>query len=196
MRLRTIQAGPLMQMPVFLLLFIAPVYVPLALLGDTLHAVRAVQPGHLRARVGPRLPGGRPDPCRARVRPPARGSRRLLGVGAPRAALGRSRRVDARPQVPSVGSRDESPGPESRFRSALRGTGTAPTSRSPRRTPSASSSACSTTTTSRPASSSRARRRTTGTGICPASAPASATAIASTGPGRPSRATASTPTSS
>ena len=34
MRLRTIQAGPLMQMPVFLILFIAPVYVPLALLGE------------------------------------------------------------------------------------------------------------------------------------------------------------------
>ena len=38
-RLRTIQAGPLMQLPVFLLLFLAPVYVPLALLGDTLHAI-------------------------------------------------------------------------------------------------------------------------------------------------------------
>ena len=33
MRLRTMQAGPLMQMPVFLVLFLAPVYVPLALLG-------------------------------------------------------------------------------------------------------------------------------------------------------------------
>jgi ABC-2 type transport system permease protein len=32
MRLRTIQAGPLMQMPVFLVLFLAPVYVPLGLL--------------------------------------------------------------------------------------------------------------------------------------------------------------------
>ena len=32
MRLRTIQAGPAMQMPVFLLLFLAPVYVPLDLL--------------------------------------------------------------------------------------------------------------------------------------------------------------------
>ena len=30
MRLRTMQAGPMMQMPVFLLLFFAPVYVPLA----------------------------------------------------------------------------------------------------------------------------------------------------------------------
>jgi ABC-2 type transport system permease protein len=32
MRFRTIQAGPLMQMPVFMVLFFAPVYVPLALL--------------------------------------------------------------------------------------------------------------------------------------------------------------------
>jgi ABC-2 type transport system permease protein len=32
MRFRTIQAGPLMQMPVFIALFFAPVYVPLALL--------------------------------------------------------------------------------------------------------------------------------------------------------------------
>ena len=44
MRLRTMQAGPLMQMPVFLLLFIAPVYVPLALLGSTLHAFARVNP--------------------------------------------------------------------------------------------------------------------------------------------------------
>jgi ABC-2 type transport system permease protein len=44
MRLRTIQAGPLMQMPVFLLLFIAPVYVPLALLGSTLHAFARFNP--------------------------------------------------------------------------------------------------------------------------------------------------------
>jgi ABC-2 type transport system permease protein len=44
MRLRTIQAGPLMQMPVFLLLFIAPVYVPLALLRDVLHAFARFNP--------------------------------------------------------------------------------------------------------------------------------------------------------
>jgi ABC-2 type transport system permease protein len=44
MRLRTMQAGPLMQMPVFLVLFLAPVYVPLALLGSTLHAVARLNP--------------------------------------------------------------------------------------------------------------------------------------------------------
>jgi ABC-2 type transport system permease protein len=44
MRFRTIQAGPLMQMPVFIVLFLAPVYVPLALLGGWVHAVAQVNP--------------------------------------------------------------------------------------------------------------------------------------------------------
>jgi len=44
MRLRTMQAGPLMQMPVFLVLFLAPVYVPLGLLSGWVHAVATVNP--------------------------------------------------------------------------------------------------------------------------------------------------------
>jgi ABC-2 type transport system permease protein len=44
MRLRTIQAGPLMQMPVFLTLFFAPVYVPLHLLHGWIHAVARGNP--------------------------------------------------------------------------------------------------------------------------------------------------------
>jgi ABC-2 type transport system permease protein len=44
MRLRTMQAGPIMQMPVFLILFFAPVYVPLALLEGWIHAVAVVNP--------------------------------------------------------------------------------------------------------------------------------------------------------
>jgi ABC-type multidrug transport system permease subunit len=44
MRLRTIQAGPAMQMPVFLLLFLAPVYVPLSLLAGWVKAVAHVNP--------------------------------------------------------------------------------------------------------------------------------------------------------
>jgi ABC-2 type transport system permease protein len=44
MRLRTMQAGPVMQMPVFLLLFFAPVYVPLALLRGWIHDVAVVNP--------------------------------------------------------------------------------------------------------------------------------------------------------
>jgi ABC-2 type transport system permease protein len=44
MRLRTMQAGPVMQMPVFLALFFAPVYVPLSLLDGWIHAVASVNP--------------------------------------------------------------------------------------------------------------------------------------------------------
>ena len=44
MRLRTMQAGPLMQMPVFLILFFAPVYVPLDLLQGWIEAVATLNP--------------------------------------------------------------------------------------------------------------------------------------------------------
>lgn len=44
MRLRTQQAFPVMQMPVFILLFFAPVYVPLALLQGWIHGVARVNP--------------------------------------------------------------------------------------------------------------------------------------------------------
>jgi ABC-2 type transport system permease protein len=44
MRFRSIQAGPLMQMPVFLTLFFAPVYVPLDLLEGWIEGVATVNP--------------------------------------------------------------------------------------------------------------------------------------------------------
>jgi ABC-2 type transport system permease protein len=44
MRLRTIQAGPVMQMPVFIILFLAPVYVPLSLLSGWIHGVARFNP--------------------------------------------------------------------------------------------------------------------------------------------------------
>jgi ABC-2 type transport system permease protein len=44
MRMRTIQAGPLMQMPVFLVLFLAPVYVPLDLLSGWVGAAAQLNP--------------------------------------------------------------------------------------------------------------------------------------------------------
>ena len=44
MRLRTMQAGPLMQMPVFLVLFFAPVYVPLSLLDGWIRAIATLNP--------------------------------------------------------------------------------------------------------------------------------------------------------
>ena len=44
MRFRSMQAGPVMQMPVFLVLFFAPVYVPLSLLTGWIHGVATVNP--------------------------------------------------------------------------------------------------------------------------------------------------------
>jgi ABC-2 type transport system permease protein len=44
MRLRSMQAGPIMQMPVFLVLFFAPVYVPLDLLTGWIHGVATINP--------------------------------------------------------------------------------------------------------------------------------------------------------
>jgi ABC-type multidrug transport system permease subunit len=44
LRIRSIQGGPAMQMPVFLVLFLAPVYVPLNLLTGWIHGVASVNP--------------------------------------------------------------------------------------------------------------------------------------------------------
>ncbi len=44
LRFRSVQAGPLMQTPIFMLLFLAPVYVPLDLLRGWIHAVATVNP--------------------------------------------------------------------------------------------------------------------------------------------------------
>jgi ABC-2 type transport system permease protein len=44
LRFRSLQATPLMQVPVFLLLFLAPVYVPRDLLGGWVHAVAPFNP--------------------------------------------------------------------------------------------------------------------------------------------------------
>jgi ABC-2 type transport system permease protein len=44
LRFRSLQAGPLMQTPVFLIIFLAPVYVPYDLLTGWVHAVATVNP--------------------------------------------------------------------------------------------------------------------------------------------------------
>ena len=54
------QAGPVMQMPVFLILFFAPVYVPLALLTGWLHAVASVNPATAFLEAGRSLIAGDP----------------------------------------------------------------------------------------------------------------------------------------
>jgi ABC-2 type transport system permease protein len=60
MRFRTMQAGPVMQMPVFLLLFFAPVYVPLELLHGWLQAVASVNPVTALLESGRSLISGAP----------------------------------------------------------------------------------------------------------------------------------------
>jgi ABC-2 type transport system permease protein len=59
-RLRTQQAFPVMQMPVFILLFFAPVYVPLNLLEGWLHAVARVNPITALMEAGRGLIAGEP----------------------------------------------------------------------------------------------------------------------------------------
>jgi ABC-2 type transport system permease protein len=60
-RFRSIQAGPLMQTPVFLLLFLAPVYVPLGLLKGWIHAVASVNPATAFLDAGRGLISGAHD---------------------------------------------------------------------------------------------------------------------------------------
>ena len=60
MRLRSLQAFPVMQMPVFLALFFAPVYVPLALLHGWIHAIATVNPLTRVLEAGRSLVAGSP----------------------------------------------------------------------------------------------------------------------------------------
>jgi ABC transporter DrrB family efflux protein len=60
MRFRSVQAGPLMQTPVFLLLFLSPVYVPLTLLRGWIHEVARVNPITLLLEAGRGFIDGRP----------------------------------------------------------------------------------------------------------------------------------------
>jgi ABC-2 type transport system permease protein len=60
MFLRTEQAGPLIQMPVFVALFLAPVYVPLSLLTGWVHTVSSVNPVTAVINAGRGLLAGTP----------------------------------------------------------------------------------------------------------------------------------------
>jgi ABC-type multidrug transport system permease subunit len=61
LRFRTVQAGPLMQVPVFLLLFLAPVYVPLALLQGWIQTVAKLNPVTYLLAAGRGLLAGEPE---------------------------------------------------------------------------------------------------------------------------------------
>jgi ABC-2 type transport system permease protein len=60
MFLRTEQAGALIQMPVFVLLFLAPVYVPLPLLIGWIHTVAKLNPVTAVLEAGRGLLAGSP----------------------------------------------------------------------------------------------------------------------------------------
>jgi ABC-2 type transport system permease protein len=60
MRFRSLQAGPLMQTPVFLLLFLAPVYVPFDLLTGWIHAIARFNPATYFLEAGRGLIAGDP----------------------------------------------------------------------------------------------------------------------------------------
>jgi ABC-2 type transport system permease protein len=61
MRLRTLQAAPVMQIPVFLLLFFAPVYVPLGLLQGWIHGIASVNPITALLEAGRGFISGQPE---------------------------------------------------------------------------------------------------------------------------------------
>jgi ABC-2 type transport system permease protein len=60
MRLRTLQAAPLMQLPIFLCLFFAPVFVPVGLLAEWLRVIAHLNPVTLLLEAGRSLIAGTP----------------------------------------------------------------------------------------------------------------------------------------
>jgi ABC-2 type transport system permease protein len=61
LRFRSLQATPLMQVPVFLFLFLAPVYVPRELLGGWVHSVTIFDPATHIMETGRDLVAGQPS---------------------------------------------------------------------------------------------------------------------------------------
>jgi ABC-2 type transport system permease protein len=61
MRLRSMQAGPLMQIPIFITLFLAPVYVPKDLLKGWVHTAASVNPATALLEAGRGFISGEPD---------------------------------------------------------------------------------------------------------------------------------------
>ncbi len=86
MRMRTMQAGPAMQVPVFLLLFLAPVWVPLDLLSGWVHAAASVNPVTLFLNADRSLIAGVPEQLLAAFAAVAGADRRDAVVGARRFA--------------------------------------------------------------------------------------------------------------
>ena len=96
MRFRTMQAGPVMQLPVFLVLFFAPVYVPLSLLQGWIHTVAQVNPVTRVLESGRGFLAGSPTEVAVAFGAAARAGGSVLALGPARAAQGRSRRITRR----------------------------------------------------------------------------------------------------
>ncbi len=106
LRFQSIQAGPLMQTPVFLIIFLAPVYVPIDLLSGWVETVAQREPAHRDHRGRPGLHLGRRDRGDAGLRgggrpgAPARGwgvTRPAARGGGGRVAFTHERRHRRRP---------------------------------------------------------------------------------------------------
>ncbi len=96
MRVRSIQGGPLMQFPVFLILFLAPVYVPLEPAQRLDPRGRLGQPGHRPARGRAGLHLRRTGRRRPRLRDRRHPADPLRPLGPRRPQAGRSGRLRAR----------------------------------------------------------------------------------------------------
>ena len=118
LRFRSLQATPLMQVPVFLFLFLAPVYVPRELLGGWVHAVAPFNPAtHVMETVRDLIAGTGSDYLAtlgiiaallaavfvfAITRPAASRGRRLTAAGRPGVQLLARQSADAHPLRPSA----------------------------------------------------------------------------------------------
>ena len=81
MRVRSFAAAPGMFLPIFLLFFLAPVFLPLSQLEGWLHSVRRLQPVHAAPRGRPRIHLRRNQECSGRTERASLG-RLELSVGA------------------------------------------------------------------------------------------------------------------
>jgi ABC-2 type transport system permease protein len=61
LRFQTLQAGPAMQIPVFLILFMAPVYVPLHLIKGWVNTAASYNPATALLEAGRGFLSGQPD---------------------------------------------------------------------------------------------------------------------------------------
>ena len=93
LRFQSLQAGPAMQIPVFLILFMAPVYVPLDLIGGWVHDAASYNPLTALLESGRGFISGRARRRRARLPRGCRSRRARPLLGADRTAPRRARGV-------------------------------------------------------------------------------------------------------